>query len=118
MDDVVLKTGREKSVLRRHPWIFSGAIQHVSGNPGLGDTVLIRDSTGQELALGAYSPASNIRIRLWTWEPRSTIGKAFFKARLEQSLSARKSLICVAIWTGSPPTRTALYTPNQTACRV
>jgi len=56
MGEVILKPGREKSVLKRHPWVFSGAIERVLGDPEMGDTVLVCDSRRQPLAQGAYSP--------------------------------------------------------------
>ena len=61
---IQLKRGREKSLKRRHPWIFSGAIEKVTGQPGMGDTVEVRDASGQALALAAFSPKSQIRARV------------------------------------------------------
>jgi 23S rRNA G2069 N7-methylase RlmK/C1962 C5-methylase RlmI len=66
---VHLKPGREKSLIRRHPWVFSGAIQSVGGDPLPGETVEIYDNQGNFLARGAYSPDSQIRVRVWTWIP-------------------------------------------------
>ena len=65
MDTIILKSGREKSLIRRHPWVFSGAVQKVEGQPGLGDTVLVKSSKGQVLGIAAYSPHSSIRARIW-----------------------------------------------------
>jgi len=62
---LVLKKGREKSVLRRHPWIFSGAIEKTQDNPQCGDPVEIRAFDGTKLGVGAFSPASQIRCRVW-----------------------------------------------------
>jgi 23S rRNA (cytosine1962-C5)-methyltransferase len=62
-----LKPGREKSLLRRHPWVYSGAIASQAGDPNEGDTVAIQDSGGCFLAWGAYSPHSQIRARVWSW---------------------------------------------------
>lgn len=84
-----LKPGREKSVLRRHPWVFSGAISEVSGNPGVGDTIKIISSQGDFLAWGAYSPLSQIRIRIWTWNRDITIDKEFFAFRLQKAIQLR-----------------------------
>ena len=56
---IQLKPGREKSLKRRHPWIFSGAVEKASGKAG--DTVEVRDASGKPLALAAYSPNSQIR---------------------------------------------------------
>ncbi len=87
-----LKPGREKSLLRRHPWVFSGAVQRVEGQLGMGDIVRICDSRGRDLALGAYSPHSQIRARVWTWNPQESITPEFFRARLEDALALRAAL--------------------------
>lgn len=89
---VQLKTGREKSVLRRHPWIFEGSIHRVEGEPGLGETVRVLDSHGTALGLGAYSPASQIRVRLWTKDALARIDEGFLRNRLEAALQMRRRL--------------------------
>lgn len=60
----MLAKGREKSLLRRHPWVFSGAVARMEGKASLGETIDIVDYQGKWLARGAYSPASQIRARL------------------------------------------------------
>jgi 23S rRNA (cytosine1962-C5)-methyltransferase len=87
---IVLKRGREKSLKRRHPWIFSGAVEKASGKAG--DTVEVRDSSGKVLALAAYSPKSQIRARVWTFDAKTTIDAAFFRARIEKALALREAL--------------------------
>jgi 23S rRNA (cytosine1962-C5)-methyltransferase len=87
---VILKNGREKSIERHHPWIFSGAISEVRGNIDNGDTVDVLDSHGRFLARGAYSTFSQIRVRIWTWDPNEIIDGNFFKERLERAIAARK----------------------------
>ena len=67
MDKLILKAGREKSLKRRHPWVFSGAIAKVDGTPGMGDTVEVLSSKGEVLGCAAYSPQSSIRARMWTF---------------------------------------------------
>ena len=89
---VYLHPGREKSLLRRHPWIFASAVHKVSGKPHLGDTVEICDSKGKWLARGAWSPDSQIRIRMWTFNEHEVIDNTFFLRRLEQALALRASL--------------------------
>jgi 23S rRNA (cytosine1962-C5)-methyltransferase len=64
MDRLILKHGREKSLKRRHPWVFSGAIARVEGKPDSGETVEVRSSDGEVLAVAAYSPHSQIRARV------------------------------------------------------
>lgn len=88
--ELILKPGREKSLLRRHPWIFSGAIERMSGEPEPGATVRLMDSAGRCLALGAYSPKSQIRARVWSWNPDEVIGPDFFRERLKRASSLRQ----------------------------
>jgi Predicted SAM-dependent methyltransferases len=93
MLQVVLKPGREKTLQRRHPWLFSGAILHADKNIQPGETVRIISQKGETLALGAYSPHSQIRIRVWTFDPAERIDKYFFRHRLEQAYTLRRDLI-------------------------
>jgi len=87
---IVLKSGREKSLKRRHPWIFSGAVERASGKPG--DTVEVKDSSGKVLAMAAYSPKSQIRARVWTFDAKESIGAEFFRNRIQKALALRESL--------------------------
>lgn len=80
-----LAKGREKSLLRRHPWIFSGAVQRVEGKANPGETIDIHDSQGKWLARGAYSPQSQIRARVWSFKQDEQIDSAFFIRRLQQA---------------------------------
>jgi 23S rRNA (cytosine1962-C5)-methyltransferase len=93
MPRVILKPGREKSLARRHPWIFSGAVERVTGEPGAGDTVELCDSRAAPLALAAWSPQSQIRARVWTFDVQETVDEAFFRRRLRQALALRRELI-------------------------
>ncbi len=88
MASVILRPGREKSLLRHHPWIFSGALQRVEGEPTSGETVELLSSGGDFLARAAYSPTSQIRARTWTFvdEP---VDKEFFRKRLRTAIQAR-----------------------------
>ena len=89
---VRLKPRRERSVLKRHPWIFSGAVADVQGEPAAGATVEVTDSAGTWLARGAYSPSSQIRVRLWTWDQAEIVDEAFFARRLGQAILRRQAL--------------------------
>ncbi|HAT5004337.1 MULTISPECIES: 23S rRNA (cytosine(1962)-C(5))-methyltransferase RlmI [Serratia] len=84
-----LAKGREKSLLRRHPWVFSGAVQRVEGKALSGETIDILDSQGKWLARGAYSPESQIRARVWTFQQDEDINIDFFIRRLQQAQSWR-----------------------------
>jgi 23S rRNA (cytosine1962-C5)-methyltransferase len=90
---VTLKPGREASLLRRHPWVFSGAVAEVKGDPGNGETVRVLGPDGSMLATGAYSPQSQIRVRVWSFDPAEVIDRAFFQKRLKRALSARAQLL-------------------------
>src|SRR5688572_11190362 len=77
---LVLQPGRERSLVRRHPWIFSGAVAHVSGSPAPGDTVAVETSTGSFVAWAAFSPVSQIRARVWSFAESEVIDDAFVAA--------------------------------------
>ncbi len=89
---IVLKRGRDKSLKRRHPWLFSGAIERVLGDPAAGDTVLVRSADGESLALAAYSPSSQIRARVWSFEIGVAIDAPFLRARLAAAIDLRTRL--------------------------
>jgi 23S rRNA (cytosine1962-C5)-methyltransferase len=84
-----LKAGRERSLRQRHPWIFSGAIERVEGEPLAGDTVDVHTADGQWLARAAYSPESQIRARVWSFDPGAAIDEAFFAATIDRAAAAR-----------------------------
>ena len=92
MASVILKSGREKALRRRHPWIFSGAIAAVEGSPKSGETVEILAQERTRLARGAYSPRSQITVRVWTFNPDEEITPAFFRERLKRAIAYRRTL--------------------------
>jgi 23S rRNA (cytosine1962-C5)-methyltransferase len=89
---VYLQAEREKSLKRKHPWIFSKAIAQVKGKPRSGDTVEVYDAKGQWLCRGAYSADSQIRVRAWTFNPDETIDAEFFLRRISQAQQIRAHL--------------------------
>jgi 23S rRNA (cytosine1962-C5)-methyltransferase len=89
---ILLKAGREKSLLRRHPWIFSGAVERVDGAPLSGDTLPVRDDAGGFLAWAAYNPNSQITARGWSWREAENIGAEFFQGRITNAFAARSEL--------------------------
>jgi 23S rRNA (cytosine1962-C5)-methyltransferase len=89
MQALHLKPGREKSLLRRHPWVFSGAIDRVQGDPQGGATVAILGADGRWLATAAYSPHSQIRARVWAWARETAIDATFFRDRILAALALR-----------------------------
>jgi 23S rRNA (cytosine1962-C5)-methyltransferase len=90
LKSILLKPGREKSVLRRHPWVFSGAVAKVEGDPLPGETVTVLKSDHTPLALAAYSPKSSILARIWAWDAQEEIGIRFFENKLRIAINLRK----------------------------
>jgi 23S rRNA (cytosine1962-C5)-methyltransferase len=89
---VILKKGREKSVHNRHPWIFSGAVDRIEGNPTDGEVVDVWDSRARFIARGIINQRSQIAVRILTWDQDVLIGEGFWRGRLERAISARESL--------------------------
>lgn len=89
---VILKKERTRPVLQRHPWIFSGAIARVEGEPGDGDVVEVRDGASNWLARGYYNSRSQIVVRLLTWQPDEVTDGDFWRRRLERAIAARRIL--------------------------
>ena len=96
LNKVILKPGREKSLLRRHPWVFSGAIARVEGSAKPGDTVNIVAQDGRFLALAAYNPASQISARVWDWGEGTRIDADFFRQRIATAMQMRAEMIDTA----------------------
>jgi len=92
MATLILHPGKEKSVLRRHPWLFSGAVAQLDGRARPGDTVDVVSHQGRPLARAAWSPASQIRARVWSFDPAETIDHAFFKRRIAAAVARRAAL--------------------------
>lgn len=103
MNEVKLQKGRERSVLRRHPWIFSGAIQgggletglasacrRDGDGTGLGEVVAVKSAKGEMLGYGWLSPASQIRVRMLSFDAKAVPDEAFLRARLAQAIDARR----------------------------
>jgi len=89
---IILKAGREKSLLRRHPWIFSGAVERVDGAPISGDTLSVRSAQGEFLAWAAYNAGSQITARVWSWREEENIDAEFFRNKISSALAARNEL--------------------------
>ena len=89
---IYLVKGREKSLRRKHPWVFSRGINKVEGEPSLGETVDVFTHDGKWLAKAAYSPNSQIRARVWSFE-KQEINKAFFVKRIKDAQLLREDII-------------------------
>lgn len=93
MSTVKLKKGRDKSVLRKHPWIFSGAILSLEDVTVNGKTVEVISFDGKFLGYGAYSLQSQIAIRLYSFDKNELINKDFFIKKISEAISARNNII-------------------------
>ena len=90
MKVIKLRDGKERSLRKRHPWVFEGSI--ASGRADAGETVRVDSHTGEFLAWGAYSPASSIRVRAWSFDAAERIDAAFFERRIARAVAVRARL--------------------------
>ena len=92
MATLTLHPGKEKSVLRRHPWLFSGAVDRLEGRARPGDTVDVLAADGRPLGRAAWSPSSQIRARIWSFDAEDVIDHGFFKRRIAAAVARRAAL--------------------------
>jgi 23S rRNA (cytosine1962-C5)-methyltransferase len=90
MKIIRLREGKDRSLLRRHPWVFHGSVAKGSADPG--ETVRVEDAAGRFLAWGAYSPSSMIRVRAWSFDEAERIDGAFFARRIVRAVALRARL--------------------------
>ncbi|WP_164962671.1 class I SAM-dependent rRNA methyltransferase [Rubrivivax sp. JA1026] len=90
MKTIRLREGKERSLQRRHPWVFQGSIE--KGKADAGETVRVDAADGSFLAWGAYSPNSTIRVRAWSFEASERIDADFFQRRIARALALRARL--------------------------
>lgn len=93
---LVLRPGRDKSLRRLHPWIFSGAIADVRGNPNSGDTVRVVSAQGERLGIAAYSPESQLRARMWTFDSETVVDDEFVTRRVVDAANRRAGLSAIS----------------------
>lgn len=89
MAELILAPGKERSVMRRHPWIFAGSVAKLAGRSKPGDTVEVFNERGQLMGRAAYSPHSQIRARMWSFDPDESIDHGFFKRRVAACVARR-----------------------------
>jgi 23S rRNA (cytosine1962-C5)-methyltransferase len=92
MNEIFLKSGKEKALLRRHPWIFSGAIESISGAPENGSLVRVYSKKNEFLGVGSYSPHSQIRIRMWSFADEE-LNYDFFYRKISDAVKKRVTFI-------------------------
>jgi 23S rRNA (cytosine1962-C5)-methyltransferase len=93
MIEVILKKGKEKAVLHRHPWVFSGAIEKVKGNPANGDIVKLIDAKGAFMAYGFYNDQSRVALRLLEWDEAVEVNEQWFREKVAMAVAGRNSLL-------------------------
>ncbi len=90
MKAIRLRAGKERSLQRRHPWVFEGSVDRGKADPG--ETVRVEDAAGTFLAWGAYSGNSMIRVRVWSFDEAERIDRAFFERRVQRAVALRARL--------------------------
>jgi len=90
MKKIVIRPGKERSLVKRHPWVFESSIARGGGDSG--ETVRVESADGQFLAWAAFSPQSQIRLRAWSFDEAERIDAAFFQRRIAQALAMRARL--------------------------
>ena len=90
MKKIVIRAGKERSLERRHPWVFESSIAR--GGADSGETVRVESSEGQFLCWAAFSPQSQIRLRAWSFDEAERIDSAFFQRRIARALAMRARL--------------------------
>ena len=93
MFDVFLKKGKEKAVLHRHPWVFSGAVEHVKGKPANGDIVRVVDTKGNFMAYGFFNGQSRVALRLLEWNENDEADGQWFRIKVAEAVESRNSLL-------------------------
>lgn len=93
MNVVQLKRGRAKPFFYGHPWIFSGSVHRVDGEPADGEVVAVVDDRGRFVAKGFFNGRSQIRVRLATWDAEEPIDRAFFERRLRHAAILRDTVL-------------------------
>ncbi|CAM4104646.1 class I SAM-dependent rRNA methyltransferase [Roseateles saccharophilus] len=90
MKKITIRPGKERSLVKRHPWVFESSIARGGGDSG--ETVRVESADGQFLAWAAFSPGSQIRLRAWSFDAAERIDAAFFARRIAQAIAMRKRL--------------------------
>nr|MBC7611387.1 class I SAM-dependent rRNA methyltransferase [Pseudopedobacter sp.] len=93
MIDIILNKGKEKAVLQKHPWVFSGALAQIKGKPANGDLVKVFDTKNTFLAYGYYNAESRVAVRLLSWDENEIPDENWWRMRLQNAVNARQSLL-------------------------
>lgn len=90
---ISIKKGKEKAIRQLHPWIFSGAIEKISGKPENGEVVEVADAQDNFLAYGFYNAQSRVAVRVLSWDKNQTIDADWWRKRIRQAVEARRNLL-------------------------
>ena len=93
MIDIILKKGKEKAAILRHPWIFSGALDKIKGKPANGEIVAVWSASQEFLAYGYFNDQSRVALRLLEWDQEVTIDEAWYTQKLEKAIASRAHLL-------------------------
>lgn len=93
MIDVILKKGKEKAAMLRHPWIFSGALDKIKGKPVNGEVVAVRSADKEFLAYAYFNDLSRVALRLLEWDETMTIDKAWYQQKIKQAIASRSNIL-------------------------
>ena len=93
MVDIILKKGKEKAAIQRHPWVFSGALEKVKGKPEDGDVVKVFAFDNEFLGYGYFNSNSRVAVRLLEWDEKQVIDRSWYQNRLKQAIASRKFIL-------------------------
>jgi 23S rRNA (cytosine1962-C5)-methyltransferase len=93
MIDIILKKGKEKAAILRHPWIFSGALDKIKGSPANGKIVAVWSASQEFLAYGYFNDQSRVALRLMEWDQSVTIDEAWYAQRLQKAVASRADIL-------------------------
>jgi len=93
MFEVILKKGKEKAVLQRHPWVFSGAIERVKGSPENGDIVKLLNAKGDFMAYGFFNDQSRVALRLLEWDENTVVDDTWFREKVGVAVKSRADIL-------------------------
>ncbi|MGN7203641.1 class I SAM-dependent rRNA methyltransferase [Pedobacter sp. SAFR-022] len=93
MVEVILKKGKEKAALQRHPWIFSGALDRIKGSPANGEVVRVLAADKAFLAYGYFNEKSRVAVRMLEWDEAKTIDRGWYQQKIRTAIASRAHVL-------------------------
>lgn len=93
MNSIILKRGKEKAVLQKHPWVFSGALQQINGKPLNGELVEVLSFDKEFLAYGHFNGQSRVAIRILEWQKENTVNENWWRSRIQKAIKSRENIL-------------------------